>query len=41
MLRGDTDFSQTTELDRWNDDYVSFIFGYDACPNLVARGRPG
>lgn len=39
LLRGDTDFSQTTELDRWNDDHVSFIFGYDACPNLVAQAE--
>jgi len=34
-LRGDTDFSQTTHLDRWNEDHVEFIFGYDAQPNLV------
>jgi Transposase DDE domain group 1 len=36
-LRGDTDFSQTEHLDRWNSDQrVHFIFGYDAVPNLVA-----
>ena len=35
-LRGDTDFSQTTHLDRWDKDTVEFIFGYDAQPNLVA-----
>jgi len=36
-LRGDTDFSQTEHLDRWNSDpRVHFIFGYDAAPNLVA-----
>ena len=35
-LRGDTDFSQTTQLDRWDKDTVEFIFGYDAQPNLVA-----
>ena len=37
LLRGDTDFSQTTQLDRWNSDSrVQFIFGYDATPNLKA-----
>ena len=36
LLRGDTDFSQTEHLDRWAaDPRVTFIFGYDACPNLV------
>jgi len=36
LLRGDTDFSQTEHLDRWNaDGRVRFIFGYDAMPNLV------
>jgi len=34
-LRGDTDFSQTTHLDRWHDDGVEFVFGMDAMPNLV------
>jgi hypothetical protein len=33
-LRGDTAFSQTQELDRWNDADVLFQFGYDATPNL-------
>ncbi len=37
LLRGDTDFSQTEHLDRWNSDpRVRFLFGYDAAPNLVA-----
>jgi hypothetical protein len=37
LLRGDTDFSQTEHLDRWNTDRrVRFVFGYDAAPNLVA-----
>jgi hypothetical protein len=37
LLRGDTDFSQTEHLDRWNADRrVHFIFGYDARPNVVA-----
>lgn len=35
LLRGDTDFSQTTHLDRWAaDPRVTFIFGMDARPNL-------
>jgi hypothetical protein len=37
LLRGDTDFSQTEHLDRWNaDSRVRFVFGYDALPSLVA-----
>ncbi len=35
LLRGDTDFSQTTQLDRWHSDNVEFVFGMDAMPNLV------
>lgn len=35
LLRGDTDFSQTAHLDRWDDDGVRFVFGYDAHRNLV------
>ncbi len=35
LLRGDTDFTQTRELDRWDADGVGFIFGIDAMPNLV------
>ena len=34
LLRGDTDFTQTEHLDRWNDDGVRFILGIDAMPNL-------
>jgi hypothetical protein len=34
-LRGDTDFSQTQHLDRWNAEGVRFVFGIDAMPNLV------
>jgi len=37
LLRGDTDFSQTTHLDRWNDDGVCFVFGYDAISALKGR----
>jgi hypothetical protein len=35
-LRGDTAFSQTEHLDRWDSDGVLFQFGYDKAPNLVA-----
>jgi Transposase DDE domain group 1 len=36
LLRGDTDFSQTEHLDRWNADRrIHFVFGYNASPNLV------
>ena len=31
LLRGDTDFSQTTELDRWDEGGVRFVFGIQAC----------
>jgi len=35
LLRGDTDFSQTAHLDRWDDQKdVKFLFGVDAGPNL-------
>ena len=34
-FRGDTDFSQTAHLDRWNGAGVRFVFGYDAYANLV------
>jgi len=33
VLRGDTDFSQTTHLDRWDDDRVTFYFGLDSTAN--------
>ena len=33
-LRGDTDFSQTKHLDRWNKDGVTFVFGIDATDRL-------
>jgi hypothetical protein len=35
LLRGDTAFSLTEHFDRWTEDEVRFVFGYDACPNLV------
>jgi DDE family transposase len=38
LLRGDTDFSQTEQLDRWDSDArVMFIFGYNATANLQER----
>jgi len=36
LLRGDTDFSQSTHLDRWTDAGHFFVFGFDATPNLKA-----
>src|SRR5271168_2637805 len=37
LLRGDTKFSQSEHLDRWDDDpRVRFIFGFEALPNLKA-----
>jgi hypothetical protein len=39
-LRGDTAFSQTEHLDRWDDaGDVRFQFGYDAKKNLIARAE--
>jgi len=32
--RGDTDFTQTEHLDRWDADDVTFVFGIPAMPNL-------
>jgi hypothetical protein len=34
-LRGDTDFTQSTRLDGWDEQGVGFLFGIDAMPNLV------
>jgi hypothetical protein len=51
-LRGDTDFTQTKQLDAWHAEGVTFLFGIDAKANLkaiaedlpasawVALGRP-
>lgn len=37
-LRGDTDFSQTAHLDRWDEaGDVTFVFGLDARRNLIER----
>ena len=35
LLRGDTDFSLTANFDRWTEQGVKFVFGYDAFSNLV------
>jgi hypothetical protein len=43
-IRGDTDFSHTAQLDRWNAAGLKFILGMDAHPKLVqlAQGlEPG
>jgi hypothetical protein len=39
LLRGDTDFSMTSEFDRWHAEGVRFIFGYDAKKNLVHKSE--
>jgi hypothetical protein len=36
VLRGDTDFSSTQHLDRWDRDGVRFILGFDANKKLTA-----
>jgi hypothetical protein len=39
LLRGDTDFSQSEHLDRWEAAGTSFLFGFDATPNLKAHAE--
>jgi hypothetical protein len=36
LLRGDTDFSCTEHLDRWNEQGVHFVLGFDANKKLSA-----
>ena len=36
-FRGDTDFSQTAHLDRWDAEGIRFVFGFDAHATLIAR----
>ena len=36
-FRGDTDFSQTEHLDRWDAEGSRFVFGFDAHATLIAR----
>ena len=38
-LRGDTDFTQSAHLDRWDEAGVRFVFGIDAMGNLVKRAN--
>lgn len=33
-FRGDTDFTQTTQLDRWDEQGIGFVFGADATLNV-------
>src|SRR5262245_10608057 len=39
LLRGDTAFSQAAHFDRWQDDGVRFVFGYDAYKPMVERAE--
>jgi hypothetical protein len=39
LLRGDTDFTQTAHLDRWDAAGFGFVFGIDAQPNLVQQAE--
>jgi hypothetical protein len=40
LLRGDTDFTQTGELDRWDaNPRVRFLLGIDAMPKLVEQAE--
>ena len=36
-LRGDADFSLTVHFDRWDEQGVKFIFGYNAWENLIEK----
>lgn len=38
LVRGDTDFSLTTNFDRWSER-VDFVFGMDACKGFIARAE--
>jgi hypothetical protein len=38
-FRGDTDFTQTRHLDRWDASRIRFIFGTDARLNLIERAE--
>jgi len=40
-LRGDTDFTQTAELDRWDADGVRFVFGASTpCRTCTSWSKP-
>lgn len=38
-FRGDTDFSQTTHLDRWDEDGITFTFGLDRHQKVVKLAK--
>jgi Transposase DDE domain group 1 len=37
LIRGDTDFTMSAHLDRWDDDGVRFVLGHDANSGFVKR----
>ena len=39
LMRGDTDFTQTERLDRWDGAGYGFVFGIDAMRNLIDRAE--
>jgi hypothetical protein len=39
LLRGDTAFLQTEHFDRWDDEGVRFVFGFDACRPMIERAE--
>lgn len=39
LLRGDTDFSLTKNFDRWTDDGVRFVFGYDSSKPMISKAE--
>jgi hypothetical protein len=39
LLRGDTDFSMSAHLDRWDEAGVRFVLGHDANPPFVERSE--
>ena len=39
LLRGDTDFSQTEHLDRWDTVGLHFLFGLNAMRNRIDRAE--
>jgi hypothetical protein len=39
LLRGDTDFSLTTNFDRWTADDVRFVFGYDSSKPMISKAE--
>lgn len=39
LLRGDTAFALTAHFDRWDDDGVRFVFGYDATKRMIGAAE--